>query len=610
MAPKLTIDGLEGRAPKSLKHARSILSSALVLAQKKLSAIEKNFYGSKHAKVELGKKARLITKVMKQVNLSWLTEPIHLDRLAARAIFSDDDDGLTLVIKQIRDFYDKTWKAVPADLQPVIDRIQLVLRYLRLYCPPLYNPSTDPHIQTAKDYELKYKTMTADIKKYLDHVCQLYEKFQKGQMYMDEMSQGTRELAMKLEAEDCPFVFAFHEACECLREAMRCEEDWLVVSNEYKFFLESEANDLQDTKSSLQQKVRRKQDEYNKQHYRLTTLGTELDNQKSEQAVLQSKEMELIVRQESLLARVAEFRLDFDIKEFRLAEVKRTTNPKTATLSELDTLNKLVEEVKLEGRILQDIHKELNLIKLKLTQLTEKQQHYQKLTLNYEQLNRHVKLLDRSYLSTSKELHQNTHTIEHIKYMVQYLDTPDTAQQIFLELPRRREALGMSRSHGLNLQSTPDDVLDKVFDLLSQTLGLKWVQMYRDLPFYPERGSRTIEEDIVRIQSECVRDSINKEIRKSLDRWRRFHTRAKASDLLPVLRKMGEYDILAALETVVHPPRAKTPVVERFPTFLEASLVPYYQQVSRYDHLRHSKKASQTPALPPIAKSSVPRVRA
>ena len=62
---------------------------------------------------------------------------------------------------------------------------------------------------------------------------------------------------MKLEAEDCPFVFAFHEACECLKEAMRCEEDWLVVSNEYTFFLESEANDLQDTKSSLQQKVRR-----------------------------------------------------------------------------------------------------------------------------------------------------------------------------------------------------------------------------------------------------------------------------------------------------------------------------------------------------------------
>ena len=60
---------------------------------------------------------------------------------------------------------------------------------------------------------------------------------------------------MKLEAEDCPFVFAFYEACECLREAMRCQQDWLVVANEYTFFLESEANDLQEKKNSLQQKV-------------------------------------------------------------------------------------------------------------------------------------------------------------------------------------------------------------------------------------------------------------------------------------------------------------------------------------------------------------------
>lgn len=68
---------------------------------------------------------------------------------------------------------------------------------------------------------------------------------------------------------------------------------------------------------------------------------------------------------------------------------------------------------------------------------------------------------------------------------------------------------------------------------------------------------------------------------------------------------MGEYEILEAIDKIVNPPRVKTPVVERFPTFLDESLVPYYQQVSRYDTLRHSKKGSQTPALPPIVKKTV-----
>lgn len=43
-------------------------------------------------------------------------------------------------------------------------------------------------------------------------------------------------------------------------------------------------------------------------------------------------------------------RLDFDIKEFRLAEMKRTVNPKTASLSAVDAMNKLADEVKVEGK--------------------------------------------------------------------------------------------------------------------------------------------------------------------------------------------------------------------------------------------------------------------
>ena len=52
------------------------------------------------------------------------------------------------------------------------------------------------------------------------------------------------------------------------------------------------------------------------------------------------------------VCQVAEMRLDFDIKEFRLAEMKRTINPKTASLSTLDAMNKLADEVKVEGNIL------------------------------------------------------------------------------------------------------------------------------------------------------------------------------------------------------------------------------------------------------------------
>lgn len=60
---------------------------------------------------------------------------------------------------------------------------------------------------------------------------------------------------MKFEADDCPFVLAFYDCCECLREAIRSETDWLIVAGEYTYFLNSEADDMQETKTSLNQKV-------------------------------------------------------------------------------------------------------------------------------------------------------------------------------------------------------------------------------------------------------------------------------------------------------------------------------------------------------------------
>ena len=58
-----------------------------------------------------------------------------------------------------------------------------------MYCPTVYNSMTDPSVRIAKDYEGKFKSWTADIKKYLSHALCLKDKFEKGSLYLDEMSQ-------------------------------------------------------------------------------------------------------------------------------------------------------------------------------------------------------------------------------------------------------------------------------------------------------------------------------------------------------------------------------------------------------------------------------------
>jgi len=49
--------------------------------------------------------------------------------------------------------------------------------------------------------------------------------------------------------------------------------------------------------------------------------------------------------------KVSEMKLDFDIKEFRLAEMQRTVNPKTAASAVLQAMHELADEVKIEGKM-------------------------------------------------------------------------------------------------------------------------------------------------------------------------------------------------------------------------------------------------------------------
>lgn len=64
---------------------------------------------------------------MREVKFGWLTEPIHMERLASRAIYHDEAD-LAPALKQVRDLYDKTWVFVPGHIQPVVEKLEAILK--------------------------------------------------------------------------------------------------------------------------------------------------------------------------------------------------------------------------------------------------------------------------------------------------------------------------------------------------------------------------------------------------------------------------------------------------------------------------------------------------
>lgn len=70
-----------------------------------------------------------------------------------------------------------------------------------------------------------------------------------------------------------------------------------------------------------------------------------------------------------------------------------------------------------------------------------------------------------------------------------------------------------------------------------------------------------------------------------MQRWRRFHTRAKLEDLKESLAVAKRTDICDKIELKLNPPGSSETPSEEPITFLEPELLPYLKEVERFDEL-------------------------
>ena len=118
--------------------------------------------------------------------------------------------------------------------------------------------------------------------------------------------------------------------------------------------------------------------------------------------------------------------------------------------------------------------------------------------------------------------------------------------------------------------------------------------MYRQLPFHPKRGSQTIEKDVGDINVEGARGPKEGRALIAINRWRRYHTRAKVDDIIDTMKKIKRPDIIIEIEKCLNPPKVIEEVQEIYvPPNVAPELVPFYKEVERYDQLRKAHKVKR-----------------
>lgn len=136
------------------------------------------------------------------------------------------------------------------------------------------------------------------------------------------------------------------------------------------------------------------------------------------------------------------------------------------------------------------------------------------------------------------------------------------------------------------------DPFEKACNIVCMTINTDWPLMYRNLPFAPTRGRLTLDRDIEEFTERESRQGNSERARYALNRWRRYHTRAKLEDLMEGLSGCGRVDIVQNINSVLYPKDEEEIDESEDPAYqiVEKHLVPFLKEVERFDELKAANK--------------------
>lgn len=251
------------------------------------------------------------------------------------------------------------------------------------------------------------------------------------------------------------------------------------------------------------------------------------------------------------------------------------------------TWDNLNEEIRFIKETLPGYKRQLSIVQQRKEWMKEKREQIEKLEKEIAQLTIEMKVAEKDKLEREAEYETIDATLELSRRLHLHKTSSDSVEKIFYDLPITARNAKMKLPM---ISNGTDGTLDKACDVVVQSIYQDWIHLYRKLPFFPTRGSETIEKDIASIAVEGARGPKKDIASVALNRWRRHHTRARAEDLREGLRAIRRFDVMKEVELVIHPPPVEEEPPEYFPPGMDPALIPHYRDVVKFDQLRKANR--------------------
>lgn len=584
---KSRLQHLETHPPSSLKDVRNALASEIKATQKKLTRLERSYYGvGKTLTHEVQKYA---TPVKILVRMLGYFELPSVKAIEAALKYGSDPKrykGDPANVNLLKEVYQKVQAFVPGKFADISEHCEKMLELLEKYCISFYEPDGEIEVETALHFETQVRSWKRVIRETLEKIHTQMTHFKNRGVHYTMFSTTVATFCQRNECEIVPFLMLFAEACTCIRTVLSVMSQWLKSDENYSVFLHNDVTDLERQKDEQTKATREARDHYHSAMYKVNQTETEYSKLMTELEHLQEKEEANEIEETFLLNKCNELEMDLEFKETRRDDLRN--KPIDSDIEALAiTWDNLNEEIRFLKETLPGYKRQLATVQHRREWMNERRQLVEKTEKELTVLTKDAKAAEGEKCKREAELETIEKTLEVSRRLLLHKTSNDSVAKIFYDLPitaRNHKAKLPSISNGT------DGTLEKACDVVVKNIDQDWIHLYRKLPFFPTRGSETIEKDIASIAIEGARGPKRDIASVALARWRRHHTRARAEDLKQGLRAIKRLDILKEVDLVIHPPPVEEEPPEYFPPDLDPLLIPHYRDVVKLDQLIAAKR--------------------
>lgn len=426
---------LESQPPSSLKDVRQVLASEIKTIQKKLTRLERSYYGvGKTLSHEIKKYATPIKILVRMLGYFELPSVKAIE--AALKYGSDPRryKGDPSNVHTLKEAYNKVVTFVPAKFSDISELCEKLLELMDKYCISFYEPEGEIEVETALHYETQIRTWKRVVTETLEKIHTLMMHFRNRGVHYSMFSSTVATFCQRNECEIVPFLLLFAEACTCIRTVLSIMAQWLKSDENYSVFLQNDVTDLERQKEEQTKVMRDAREHYHSSTYKLNQAELEYAKLLNEVENLKEKEDTNEIEEAYLMSKINEVEMDMEFKEGRRDDMKN--KPLDADIESLaiawDNLN---EEIRLLKEHLPALKKQLSICQHRREWITERRQHVGKMEKEIKQLSKDVKHAEKDKNKREAEFETIDKTLEVSRRLLLHKTSSDSVAKIFYDLP-------------------------------------------------------------------------------------------------------------------------------------------------------------------------------